>query len=47
VNGACAFLKFENGLAACAIHSVKPACCANWQASPEKKECKTGREKGK
>lgn len=45
VNGACAFLKFNEGLAACAIHEVKPECCTNWQPGPEKKECREGMEK--
>jgi Fe-S-cluster containining protein len=47
VNGACAFLQFDNGLAACAIHEVKPACCAKWQPGPDKKECKEGAGRGK
>ncbi len=46
VNGACAFLKYDKGLASCVIHAVKPACCANWQPGPEKKECREGRENG-
>jgi Fe-S-cluster containining protein len=46
VDGACAFLTFDGGKSACAIHAVKPACCANWQQGPEKKECREGREKG-
>mgnify|MGYP001239140221 CR=1 FL=1 len=46
VDGACAFLKYEGGLSTCAIHAVKPECCANWQAGPERKECREGMEKG-
>jgi Fe-S-cluster containining protein len=42
VNGACAFLKYDEGLASCAIHAVKPACCADWQPGAEKKECREG-----
>ena len=42
VDGACAFLRYDKGLAACVIHAVKPACCANWEPSLEKKECKEG-----
>jgi len=45
VNGACAFLKYENGLAACAIHAVKPECCAKWQPGLDKKECREGNSK--
>jgi Fe-S-cluster containining protein len=45
VNGACAFLKYDKGLATCEIHAVKPACCANWEPGLEKKECREGREK--
>ena len=46
INGACAFLKFSEGYSStCAIHAVKPACCANWQPGPERKECQEGREK--
>ena len=41
-NGACAFLTFNEGLAACLIHTVKPACCAKWQAGPERAECREG-----
>jgi Fe-S-cluster containining protein len=40
--GACVFLRFENGLATCAIHDVKPACCAAWQPGRDKKECREG-----
>jgi Fe-S-cluster containining protein len=40
--GGCAFLKYENGLAACEIHEVKPACCAAWEPGPDKKECREG-----
>ena len=42
VNGACAFLSYENGLAACVIHPVKPGCCAAWQPGPDRKECREG-----
>jgi Fe-S-cluster containining protein len=46
VNGACAFLEYDNnGLAACTIHPVKPACCAAWKPGPDRAECKEGREK--
>jgi Fe-S-cluster containining protein len=45
VNGACAFLKYDNGLASCAIHEVKPECCAKWQPGPDKKECREGMDK--
>jgi Fe-S-cluster containining protein len=45
VDGACAFLTFNGGLSACKIHSVKPACCADWQPGPERTECKEGMEK--
>ncbi|MHB8105642.1 MAG: YkgJ family cysteine cluster protein [Dehalococcoidales bacterium] len=47
INGACAFLKLSEGLATCQIHNVKPACCARWQAGPDKKECKEGIERVK
>jgi Fe-S-cluster containining protein len=45
VNGACAFLKYEKDLAVCTIHVVRPACCSEWQPSPEKKECREGMKK--
>lgn len=44
VDGACAFLTHENGLAACAIHEVKPGCCASWKPGPDRKECRAGAE---
>jgi Fe-S-cluster containining protein len=47
VNGACAFLEYEDGLAVCSIHSVKPACCANWKPGPGRKECREGMKKAK
>ncbi len=47
VDGACAFLKYEQGLAVCTIHVVRPACCADWQPGPEKKECREGMGKRK
>jgi Fe-S-cluster containining protein len=42
VNGACAFLRYDKGLAACVIHAVRPACCADWQPNPERRECREG-----
>ena len=42
VNGACAFLRLDEGLATCLIHAVKPACCAKWEAGPDKTECREG-----
>jgi len=42
VNGACAFLRYNEGLATCLIHEVKPACCAKWEPGPDKKECREG-----
>jgi len=42
VNGACAFLEYTDGLASCAIHAVKPACCASWKPGPERMECREG-----
>jgi Fe-S-cluster containining protein len=42
INGACAFLTFNEGLAACKVHSVKPACCERWQAGTDKRECREG-----
>lgn len=44
IDGACAFLVRENGLAGCAVHPVKPACCARWEAGYDKKECRAGME---
>ena len=45
IDGHCAFLtRDEHGLAACAVHEVKPACCARWQAGYDKKECHAGME---
>jgi len=46
IDGACAFLGWDGGLATCKIHEVKPACCSRWQAGPDKMECKKGLEKG-
>ncbi len=45
--GACAFLRFEKGLAVCEIHEVKPACCEAWQPGPERVECKEGIRMGR
>lgn len=42
INGVCAFLKFNEGLATCKIHSVKPDCCSQWQAGLDKTECREG-----
>jgi Fe-S-cluster containining protein len=42
INGACAFLRYENGLAACSIYPVRPACCSDWQPGAEKRECRQG-----
>jgi len=45
VDNACAFLRFEDGLAACAVQPVKPDCCEAWQAGLDKKECQQGMER--
>lgn len=45
VNGACALLKYENGLAACAVYTVRPACCADWEPNRGKMECREGMRK--
>jgi Fe-S-cluster containining protein len=42
VNGACTFLDHNDGLAYCAIHEVKPDCCASWQPGSNRKECQEG-----
>ena len=42
VDGACAFLRFDEGHSTCLIHAVKPACCARWEAGEDKKECREG-----
>jgi Fe-S-cluster containining protein len=47
VNGACAFVKCDKGLASCFIYSVRPACCAEWQPGLDKKECREGMKKEK
>jgi Fe-S-cluster containining protein len=46
VDGACAFLTRRDGLAACLVHPVKPACCAAWVPGPHRKECRGGMEPG-
>jgi len=46
-DGACAFLKWDKRMAACAIYTVRPACCADWQPGAEKRECKEGMKKGR
>jgi Fe-S-cluster containining protein len=43
VNGACAFLKYEEGLASCSIYPVRPACCSDWLPGEDKRECKQGK----
>jgi hypothetical protein len=48
IDGACAFLKWDGDLSGCAIHRVKPECCAKWQSGLDKKECRDGMgKKGK
>jgi Fe-S-cluster containining protein len=46
-DGGCAFLRYEQGLAACSIHSVRPACCSDWEPGPGRKECREGMKKAK
>jgi Fe-S-cluster containining protein len=45
VGGACAFLRYEDGLATCTIQPVKPKCCRDWEPGPDRKECRAGLEK--
>jgi Fe-S-cluster containining protein len=42
VDGACAFLDWEDGLATCTVQPAKPDCCAAWQAGLDKTECRRG-----
>ncbi|MHB8574367.1 MAG: YkgJ family cysteine cluster protein [Dehalococcoidia bacterium] len=42
VNGGCVFLRFEDGLAACAVHEARPQACRDWDASLQRKECLDG-----
>jgi len=44
VNGGCAFLRYEKGLATCVIHEVKPSCCSSWKPGPDRPECREGLE---
>jgi Fe-S-cluster containining protein len=46
IDGACAFLRYTGDLASCAVYSVRPACCVDWQPGPEKRECREGKAKG-
>jgi hypothetical protein len=46
VAGTCAFLTREDGLAACLLQPVKPACCSAWVPGPDRKECRRGMEPG-
>lgn len=45
VDGSCAFLRYEVGLATCAIQPVKPKCCLDWEPGPDRKECREEFEK--
>jgi len=42
VDGACVFLTRQDGLTACLVQPVKPACCAAWEPGPDRKECRRG-----
>jgi len=41
----CVFLTYDNDVAACTIHPVRPACCRDWIPGPERKECREGMER--
>lgn len=40
--GACLFLKYEGGLASCAIYDFRPAACREWKPSLSRPECQEG-----
>ena len=43
----CVFLSYENGIAACEIHDIRPAACRNWIPSLSHSECRQGlRQRG-
>jgi Fe-S-cluster containining protein len=44
VAGRCPFLDQPEGsiFGLCRIHTFKPFCCRQWQASPDRKECRQG-----
>lgn len=44
INGACVFLTFDDKVAICKIHTVKPGCCVTWAPGPDKEECRQGLE---
>ena len=46
IDDACAFLTRNDGLAACLVQPVKPACCAAWVPGPDRKECRRGMGEG-
>ena len=41
-NGGCVFLRFEDGLATCAVHEARPQACRDWDASLARRECLEG-----
>jgi Fe-S-cluster containining protein len=45
VDSACVFLRYENDLSTCTIYPARPACCSDWIASEEQKECQEGLKK--
>ena len=41
-NGACVFLRWQDGKAACCVHEARPQACRDWDASLKRKECLDG-----
>lgn len=41
-DGGCIFLRFEEGLAGCAVHEARPQACRDWDASLARRECLDG-----
>ena len=41
-NGACVFLERNGPSTTCKVHLFRPNACRQWQAGPDKKECRDG-----
>jgi Fe-S-cluster containining protein len=41
-HGACVFLERDGKSTKCAVHAHRPNACRQWEAGPEKHECRDG-----
>lgn len=41
----CVFHRYQDGLSTCTVHPARPRACREWEARPDRRECREGLER--